>query len=68
MECGGNLFDAVGLGVKAALKNTLIPRVVAATVDGADPDLILSDDPYDCWKLDMTHAPLLVSVVKVNCN
>lgn len=65
LECGGNLFDAVGLGVKAALRNTLIPRVVAATLDGADPELILSDDPSDCWRLNTDNAPLLVSVVKI---
>lgn len=66
LECGGNLFDAVGLGVKAALRNTRIPRVVAATFDGADPELVLSDDPDDCWQLDTSNAPLLISVVKVN--
>ncbi|KAL0274938.1 UNVERIFIED_CONTAM: hypothetical protein PYX00_002954 [Menopon gallinae] len=65
LECGGNLFDAVGLGVKAALRNTLIPRVTAATLDGADPELILSDDPNDCWKLDTSNAPVLVSVIKI---
>lgn len=66
MECGGNLFDAVGLGVKAALQNTFIPRVVMATFDGAAPELVLSDDPHDCWKLDTSKAPLLISVVKVS--
>lgn len=66
LECGGNLFDAVGLGVKAALRNTLIPQVVAATLDGADPELVLSDDPYNCWKLDTSNSPLLVSVMKVS--
>ncbi|KAK6627703.1 hypothetical protein RUM44_010182 [Polyplax serrata] len=65
LECGGNLFDAVGLGVKAALRNTLIPQVVAATLDGADPELVLSDDPYNCWKLDTSNSPLLVSVMKI---
>ena len=26
LECGGNLFDAVSIAVKAALSNTRIPR------------------------------------------
>lgn len=65
LECGGNLFDAVGLGVKAALRNTFIPKVVAASLDGADPELILSDNPCDCWQLNVSNAPLLVSVVKI---
>jgi len=38
---------------------------VAATLDGADPELILSDDPSDCWRLNTDKAPLLVSVVKI---
>jgi exosome complex component RRP42 len=60
LECGGNLFDAVSLAVKGALYNTSIPRVSAALMDGGSVDLILSDDPYDCDKLDVASVPLLV--------
>ncbi|XP_058059719.1 exosome complex exonuclease RRP42 [Anopheles bellator] len=65
LECGGNLFDAVSLAVKGALYNTRVPRVSTAMLDGGSMDLILTDDPYDCERLDVTTAPLLVTVCKI---
>lgn len=67
LQCGGNLFDAVGAAVKAALYNTEIPRVITATLDGGEPDIQVSDDPYDCIKLDVTNYPVVLTVCKV-CN
>jgi exosome complex component RRP42 len=66
LECGGNLFDAVSLAVKAALHNTRIPKVKAASMDGAAVDLQLSDDPFDCYRLDVSATPCLVTLCKVN--
>lgn len=68
LQCGGNLFDAVGAAVKAALYNTEIPKVIAATLDGGEPDIQISDDPYDCVKLDITTYPLIVTVCKIGDN
>uniref|UniRef100_A0A182NDE8 Ribosomal RNA-processing protein 42 n=1 Tax=Anopheles dirus TaxID=7168 RepID=A0A182NDE8_9DIPT len=65
LECGGNLFDAVSLAVKGALFNTRIPRVSTAMLDGGSMDLILTDDPYDCERLDVATAPILVTVCKI---
>ena len=65
LECGGNLFDAVSLAVKAALHNVRVPRVKAASVDGGTVDLQLSDDPFDCCHLDVSAAPCLVTLCKV---
>ena len=39
LECGGNLFDAVSMAVKAALFATIIPRVSVTNVDGGEPEL-----------------------------
>lgn len=60
------MFDAVSIAVKSALYNTQIPSVVAAEMDGGQIDLTLSDDPFDCWTLDTTCAPVLVTLCKVN--
>lgn len=68
LQCGGNLFDAVGAAVKAALYNTEIPRVITAMLDGGEPNIQVSDDPYDCIKLDVTNYPLVVTVCKVYDN
>ncbi|XP_046687803.1 exosome complex component RRP42-like [Homalodisca vitripennis] len=65
LECGGNLFDAVSLAVKAALHNTRVPRVTGAEMDGGQVDLTLSDDPFDCWRLDVSTAPLIVTLCKI---
>jgi exosome complex component RRP42 len=65
LECGGNLFDAVSLAVKAALHNTRVPKVKGACMDGGTVDLQLPDDPYDCCRLDMSAAPCLVTLCKV---
>lgn len=68
LQCGGNLFDAVGIVVKAALYNTELPNITAATLDGGDADIQLSDDPYDCVKLDVTNYPLVITLSKVGDN
>uniref|UniRef100_U5ES28 Ribosomal RNA-processing protein 42 n=1 Tax=Corethrella appendiculata TaxID=1370023 RepID=U5ES28_9DIPT len=65
LECGGNLYDAVSLAVKAALYNTKIPRVSAALMDGGSVDLILSDDPHDCDRIDIQTIPVLVTLCKI---
>lgn len=62
MECGGNLFDAVSLAVKSALYTTEIPTVKVATMDGDQPELELSDDPFDTKRLVTQNAPCLLKV------
>lgn len=67
LECGGNLFDAVSMAVKAALYSTLIPRVSVSSVDGGQPELELSDDPYDGQRLEdiLDKAPVLVTLCRI---
>uniref|UniRef100_A0A0B7A1K3 Ribosomal RNA-processing protein 42 n=1 Tax=Arion vulgaris TaxID=1028688 RepID=A0A0B7A1K3_9EUPU len=64
LECGGNLFDAVSIGVKAALFNLQIPNVTM-TKDEGGIELDVSDDPYDYKRLDVTGAPVIVTVNKI---
>ncbi|KAM7342191.1 exosome complex component Rrp42 [Cochliomyia hominivorax] len=65
LECGGNLFDAVSLAAKAAIFNCKIPRVTAALMDAGEAELIISDDPYDCTRIDIENIPILVTVCKI---
>uniref|UniRef100_A0A336LSB5 Ribosomal RNA-processing protein 42 n=1 Tax=Culicoides sonorensis TaxID=179676 RepID=A0A336LSB5_CULSO len=68
LECGGNLYDAVSIAVKAALFNTKIPRVSAVPMDKGAVDLVLSDDIYDCDRLNVDKLPLLVTLCKIGEN
>lgn len=64
LECGGNLFDAASIAVKAALFNTCIPTLIV-TQDEGHMELELSDDPYDVQRLDVSAAPCIVTLNKI---
>ncbi|CAH0385076.1 unnamed protein product [Bemisia tabaci] len=68
LECGGNFYDAISLAVKAALFNTRVPQVTGSFLDGGSVDLEVSDDPFQCWRLDITKAPVLVTLSKIGDN
>ena len=55
------------MAVKAALFATLIPRISVTAVDGGEPELELSDDPYDGNKLAdlLERAPVLVTLSRI---
>lgn len=59
------MFDAVSLAAKAALFNTKIPRVTAALMDAGEAELVISDDPYDCTRINIEHIPIMVTVCKI---
>ena len=65
LEVGGNLYDAVSIGVKAALHSTTIPRVKIATIDGGQPELEITDDPLDGCRLNVTQSPILVTMCRI---
>lgn len=65
LQCAGNLYDAISLAVKCALFDTRIPRVSSALLDGGNVDLVLSDDPQDCDRLNIASVPILVTVSKI---
>ncbi len=65
LECGGNLFDAVSMAVKAALLSTIVPAVKATVADGdGRPELELSDDPFDGQRLSI-DPPVLVTLCRL---
>ncbi|GCC29572.1 hypothetical protein chiPu_0008015 [Chiloscyllium punctatum] len=64
LECGGNLFDAISLAVKAALHNTRIPKVRVLEDDEGAKEIELSDDPYDCIRLNVENVPCIVTLSK----
>nr|XP_033786222.1 exosome complex component RRP42 [Geotrypetes seraphini] len=65
LECGGNLFDAISIGVKAALFNTRIPKVRILEDEEGSKEIELSDDPYDCIRLNVENVPCIVTLSKI---
>uniref|UniRef100_A0A2K6VSJ9 Ribosomal RNA-processing protein 42 n=1 Tax=Onchocerca volvulus TaxID=6282 RepID=A0A2K6VSJ9_ONCVO len=61
LQCDGNVIDAAGLGVKAALKDTEISEVIVRPADEGKYTIDLPDD-NTVWKLDISRVPLFVSV------
>ncbi|EFX64431.1 hypothetical protein DAPPUDRAFT_334202 [Daphnia pulex] len=66
LECGGNPYDAVSLAEKSALflqHKFLYYKI--ATMDGYQPDVELSDDPYDTKILNTENIPCVLTLMKV---
>ncbi|KAF9669627.1 hypothetical protein SADUNF_Sadunf14G0127000 [Salix dunnii] len=61
----GNLLDALGAAIKAALSNTGIPRVqVAAGASGDEqPEVDISDEEF--MQFDTSGVPVIVTLTKV---
>ncbi|PVD21192.1 hypothetical protein C0Q70_19360 [Pomacea canaliculata] len=64
LECGGNLFDAASIAVKAALFNTKIPNV-SISQESEDTELNVSDDPYDVKRIDVSRTPCIITLSKI---
>ncbi|CAH2283205.1 exosome complex component RRP42 [Pelobates cultripes] len=65
LECGGNLFDTISIAVKAALFNARIPKVRILEDDEGAKDFELSDDPYDCMRLNVANVPCIVTLSRI---
>ncbi|XP_030645207.1 exosome complex component RRP42 [Chanos chanos] len=65
LQCDGNLFDAISIAIKAALFNTRIPKVHISEDAEGGKEIELSDDPYDCVRLNVENVPCIVTLCKV---
>ncbi|XP_076069638.1 exosome complex exonuclease RRP42-like isoform X2 [Oratosquilla oratoria] len=61
LECGGNLFDAASLGVKAALYSTRMPQIYVTGEDGGHLEFVVSDNPHDVDRINISNAPILIT-------
>ncbi|KAK7380661.1 hypothetical protein VNO78_33176 [Psophocarpus tetragonolobus] len=61
----GNLLDALGAAIKAALSNTGIPRVqvAAGTLNDEHPEVDVCDDEF--LQFDTSGVPVIVTLTKV---
>ncbi|XP_071700877.1 uncharacterized protein [Rutidosis leptorrhynchoides] len=58
----GNILDALGAAIKAALSNTGIPKVNVASAD-EQPEVDVSDEEF--LQFDTTAVPVIVTLTKV---
>lgn len=65
LECGGNLYDAVSLAVKAALYDTKIPKIKSVDLDGKNIDIEIFENVHECQRLDVTNVPIMVTLCKI---
>ncbi|KAM8966387.1 exosome complex component RRP42 [Pelodytes ibericus] len=65
LQCGGNLFDTISIAVKAALFNARIPKVRVLEDDEGAKDFELSDDPYDCMRLNVASVPCIITLNRI---
>jgi len=65
LECGGNLFDAISVAVKAALYNTRIPSLTVTPSEQGQAEVDVSDDPFDCKRIDVSRIPCLITLNKI---
>ncbi|XP_044494394.1 exosome complex component RRP42 isoform X2 [Mangifera indica] len=65
ISADGNILDALGAAIKAALSNTAIPRVnVAADASNDDqPEIDISDEEF--LQFDTSGVPVIVTLTKV---
>ncbi|XP_042907670.1 exosome complex component RRP42 [Parasteatoda tepidariorum] len=62
---GGNYIDAASIAAKVALYNTKIHCVSVKCDDENEPEIEISDDPYDVFSLDVTNLPILITLYRI---
>lgn len=62
---GGNLMDVASIATKAALFDTKIQSVSVKYDDNNEPEIEISDDPYDVVSLDVTNFPCFITLFRV---
>ncbi len=65
LEWSGGVLDALSLAVWAALHTTLIPKLTV-TGEGEEMEIEVSDNPHDSNRLDLSKAPIIVSLAQVS--
>jgi exosome complex component RRP42 len=67
LEWGGSVLDVLSLAVRAALHDTRIPRLIV-TGEGEEVEVEVSDNPHDSTSLNISRAPIIITVTKIGLN
>ena len=58
------MLDALSLAVWSALGTTLIPKLIVSG-EGEEMEIEVSDNPHDSTRIDVTKAPLIITLTQV---
>lgn len=61
------MLDALSLAVWSALGTTLVPKLIVSG-EGEEMEIEVSDNPHDSTRIDVTKAPLIVTLTQVRDN
>jgi exosome complex component RRP42 len=61
LDSSGNLFEAISVGIRAALANTLIPKAKVS----ADMHVEIVDDLQAATRLPLRSVPICVTLARV---
>jgi exosome complex component RRP42 len=62
LDSNGNLFDAISIATRAALHNTLVPKV---EVNLENEEFEISDDPESFTRLNTDNVPICITFTKI---
>ncbi len=65
LEWSGGVLDALSLAVRGALSATLIPQLTVSG-EGEEMEIEVSDNPHDSTKIDVSKAPIIVTLAQVS--
>lgn len=61
---GGSLLDALSIGVRAALRSTVLPKLTVSG-EGEEVEIEVSDNPHDVTPVHAEGAPIIITLNKV---
>ena len=65
LEWSGSVLDALSLAMKAALHNTLIPKL-SVSGEGEEMEIEISDNPHDSTPVDASNTPIIITLTQVH--
>ena len=64
LEWSGGMVDVLSLGVRAALQNTLVPKLTVSG-EGEEMEFEISDNPHDSTPVNTSNAPIIITLTQV---
>lgn len=67
IEVGGSALDTLSIGVRGALRSTLLPKLTV-TGEGEEVEIEVSDNPHDSTPVDAEDIPIIITLHQVQAS